>query len=83
MEKIATQYAVRIMASKDIAKLTFIGAEIKAFLDKDADFKANWREWLIDMWQSQYDTLSTPKLKPEECLNKSGITALKRGEISL
>lgn len=83
MEKIATQYAVRIMASKTIEELTFIGAEIKAYLDKDADFKAGWRSWLIDIWQSQYDTLSAPKLVPEECLNKSGLKALARGDISL
>lgn len=76
---IATEFYVKISKCTTIIELNRIGVEIKASL-KNVE---GWVEWLRCGWQSQYDTLSAPKLVPEECLNAKGIAALKRKEITL
>lgn len=82
-ERISTEYATRIMKAHSPEELAFIAADIKVTCDKDPEFKKIWRAWLLCIYDSALKTLTAPELIPEECLNKEGLKALERGEITL
>ena len=74
---LATDFAVRLMAARDLTELASISSEVRARL-RDL---TGWEDWLRDIWTSRNIDLKGPDTPFEETLNAAGRKALKRGEL--
>ena len=74
---LATDFAVRLMAARDLTELASISSEVRARL-RDL---TGWEDWLRDIWTSRNIDLKGPDVPFEETLNAAGMRALKKGTL--
>lgn len=77
--RLATNYAERLSKCKTVEELKHVGLDIKT----DLKNLSGYEDWLRDWYRSCEISITAPHLIPEECLNKEGLKALAKGEISL
>lgn len=74
---LATNFAVRLMAARDLTELASISSEVRARL-RDL---TGWEDWLRDIWWSRNQDLKGPDIPFEETLNVAGRKAYKKGTL--
>ena len=60
-EILASQFADKMMKCQSETELNLVRQEIQSYFEAHEDFKKEWREWLVDIRDSQLLTLRRMK----------------------